>query len=473
MNNAHNSPRAHAKPRLNTPSPVLAPDPTTLPVPGWTRIEWRDSLGVPIGSAYSDGPPNQLHAADQADADMEVVSPTDRDEVDPGEPPRVVHIVGTGPMGLTLASSVSQLARRWSLNCGATVIGRQTFGSALEQSTAVTRNQAILHRGGTLWAHTAPQTAAAVRQGAAALEQVASSACLGRCLSFAVLHADSPVSGDEYLAACRSLGGNPVDFDLLSLDRARRLLPTLPKSVRAVFRIPETVVDIGVLGHELHGAASRAGARRVWANAVRLLRQGRRVSGILLDDGMVIKVGPHDIVVLAAGAQNNRLAATASASLPGLRHFASMLVAAAANPEPAPLVFSLFGGACVVPQVGLSIFGNAERVRIETPYLESASQKAKLVESVIESAQQDLGLQPRVIRAWAGTKVEYTEGARCQDHALVRATGVESLHAAIPGKMTTCVLAADQMAVQLMRPWLSVGQSIWDDDMTGAYSSAG
>lgn len=447
---------------------VVTPVPQALIEGAWQRVEWRDPAGIPVWASYlrAGPPPEPAGPANVRTITQRFPRVIAGSALRPGTPTRVrrpstrtLYIVGMGPMGLALARCAALRAHNQSPPCRAVLIGRHVFGPAADPAVSVARCQGIIHNGGTLWACTAPETARAVRRGARMLAHLAPTACRPAVPAVGVLRDDAPVSGREYLEACRALGGDPDDFEILSLAAARRLLPGLPASVSAVLRIPERTVDIAALGGELVHAALAAGAVRIPADVKRLMRAGDRVCGIQLDDGSTVPVLGQDMVVLAAGPCIRTLAASVGVTFDSLRHFASALVATPPDRAPRALALSLFGGATLVPHPGSTLLGNAARVPIDTEYLRDGETAAALARSVILAARTELGVAAEVTRSWVGTKVEATSGDRCQDGAILTASGVRAIYAAIPGKMTSCLIAAERIVDAVLRPsWEGVGQ---------------
>jgi len=229
--------------------------------------------------------------------------------------------------------------------------------------------------------------------------------------------------------------------------------------------VPECGIDISVIGSALSARLAAAEAKRVKRDVTRILRRGDRVTGIALDDGSTILVQADDLVVLAAGAGIRPLASTAAVSFPGLRHFASALVAVDAPHEQVPMLLGLFGGPTVVSHRNSLVLGDARRVQLDRPVLTDDTVIDDLAKGVLGSAQRAVGISGRVRLRWAGTKVECTGGDRCQDGALI-SSALPGLSAAIPGKMTSCLVTADRFAATLVRRWLGhVGRSIWEDEL--------
>jgi glycine oxidase len=104
--------------------------------------------------------------------------------------------------------------------------------------------------------------------------------------------------------AWQSAAGLPVER--LTADEAREVEPALSHAVRMALRFPgDHQVDSRLLGAALWAAADAAGAEfRLGAEAVRLLREGDRATGVECADGSRIAA---NAVVLAGGAWSGRM----------------------------------------------------------------------------------------------------------------------------------------------------------------------
>jgi glycine oxidase len=121
-------------------------------------------------------------------------------------------------------------------------------------------------------------------------------------LYLALREEDEAELGERW--AWQSAAGLPLER--LTAEEARRLEPAVSPSVRMALRFPgDHQVDSRALGRALADAAARAGAEvRAGVEAVRLLRESGRATGVACADGTRVRAGA---VVLAGGAWAGRM----------------------------------------------------------------------------------------------------------------------------------------------------------------------
>jgi glycine/D-amino acid oxidase-like deaminating enzyme len=377
---------------------------------------------------------------------------------------RKAFIVGGGVMGLMAAIELARLSRLLGTRLEIFVFEAGAFGGGPGDRTAARRCQLWIHTEGTIYASTQPAVSLALQCSTRHLRRLVPYA-FRFPLALAIETAGMPKhTGDCF----RVLGitHEPVPGVLV-----HDWFPALNFPAGAhVFRVRDGTIDLRLLGHGLTAHARRVGIRLVRQGIRRFDLHAGQVCALHAERGGKVKVSPHDVVVLACGAQMRPLLTNAGIRLPGLRLFRSHLVASDAFGIPALLAFLQGGVNCVPHDMAdglVNIFGNSARTELppesdREPVQSDATAIAKLCAEV----EANFGLRiPSNRLAWPAVKTEIVlEGVRSQAHHARLITGISNLWMAIPGKLSQTAACAMDLAAKILREGLgtNIARPIWE-----------
>lgn len=264
---------------------------------------------------------------------------------------------------------------------------------------------------------------------------------------------DPPEYGDVFARACHEAG---IPIDELSPAEAQRREPLLHPGLRRAFLVPAATVDTWAACRSLVDSAAAYGARTLlYHEVIQLYRTDGRITGALARDvisGELVCI-ECDMVVNAAGAWGDRLAALAGCSFnlqlskgTGLAMNSRLVHTAVIRcREPSDVDGILpVGGVTVINSTSVAV-SDADRYPIQ----------AWEISLILEQAAQAIPplARFRPLRAWAGVRPLYHEGAPAadqreltRDHTLLdHATrdGVEGFVTITGGKWTTYRLMAE------------------------------
>ncbi len=211
-----------------------------------------------------------------------------------------------------------------------------------------------------------------------------------------VLRVAGARESDALAARARALA--PFGVEWLSADLARKREPRLAPDVAGALWSPrEAHVDPALLTRALGAAAARRGARfELGADAVGLLRDGERVCGVRLRDGVV---GAAE-VVLCTGAWTRFWEDATGASLPVEPVRGQILALESREPAPRAIVWG--DDAYLVPRTSGALVVGATVERAGFDVRVTAEGVASLLRGAT-ALLPDLA-QASFLRAWAGLR---------------------------------------------------------------------
>lgn len=362
-----------------------------------------------------------------------------------------VHVVG-GASGLAAAIGLAEAGI--ALHMPVRIIcyeGGSWGGSGRDYRVASPRCQGILHFG-TLYASSQPEVAIQINTAQQRLRAIAPEAVQERN-AIAVQRDDGP-GLDEVMASLGLLGCRPVSHRVIG-----RWYPQLrvPEHAR-IYKVPDATMDLRVLSLSLIRRANELGIQLRNRGVVRVERASARLSALWLCCGSRVRVGLDDVVVLATGAQTRSLLDPVEVSVPGLTVIASHLLGRPATVS--CMMLGLNGGPTLVPQqlsggTPCMLLGSSDRF-VVAPEADDRPLRNRLntLRQIRREIEDWFGVEvPEEGPAWLGRKTEVItpSTARSQAHHCLKLDPLQNALLFLPGKLTTMMGAATDLARCVLR----------------------